>query len=94
MSANRNGAEIELADDNDIPSGRGIGGRKYAPVFAHDHDRAVLEMSSIDPSAPSSSGVKWVTSIPLAFLLRFRVYFAEYDVYASVDCELWRWFDC
>lgn len=56
MAADNNGAEIETLEDNEFSSGRGLGGRKYRPVFAHDHDRAVLEMSSIDPSVhPSSS---------------------------------------
>ncbi|CAA0827572.1 Cation-chloride cotransporter 1 [Striga hermonthica] len=57
MASDNNGAEIEaLSDENEFSSGRGLGGRKYRPVFAHDHDRAVLEMSSIDPSIhPSSS---------------------------------------
>lgn len=50
-----NGVEIEAADDNDFSAGRGLGGRQYRPVFAHDNDRAVLEMSSIDPSVRASS---------------------------------------
>lgn len=50
-----NGVEIEAADDNDFSAGRGLGGRQYRPVFAHDNDRAVLEMSSIDPSIRASS---------------------------------------
>ncbi|KAK6154836.1 hypothetical protein DH2020_009084 [Rehmannia glutinosa] len=57
MAAENNGAEIEAVDENEFSSGRGLGGRKYRPVFAHDHDRAVLEMSSIDPSAGASSSV-------------------------------------
>ncbi|KAL6538719.1 Protein ccc1 [Orobanche gracilis] len=56
MAADNNGVEIETLDENEFSPGRGLGGRKYRPVFAHDHDRAVLEMSSIDPSIrPSSS---------------------------------------
>ncbi|KAI3466863.1 hypothetical protein Pfo_023526 [Paulownia fortunei] len=55
MAADNNGVEIEPSDDNEFSSGRGLGGRKYRPVFAHDHDRAVLEMSSIDPSVRASS---------------------------------------
>ncbi|CAA2980823.1 cation-chloride cotransporter 1 isoform X1 [Olea europaea subsp. europaea] len=54
-SNNSNVEEIESSDDNEISSGMGVGGRKYRPVFAHDHDRAVLEMSSIDPGDASSS---------------------------------------
>ncbi|KAL3632325.1 Protein ccc1 [Castilleja foliolosa] len=56
MAADNNGVEIEALDENEFSSKRGLGGRQYRPVFAHDHDRAVLEMSSIDPnSQPSSS---------------------------------------
>lgn len=44
-------------DNGDIESGEeefhGQRGRKYRPVEAHD--RAVLEMSSMDPGASSSS---------------------------------------
>lgn len=54
-SNNSNGEEIESSDENEISSGRGVGGRKYRPVFAHDNDRAVLEISSIDPGDASSS---------------------------------------
>ncbi|KAG5515918.1 hypothetical protein RHGRI_036829 [Rhododendron griersonianum] len=49
--------EIEGTDDNEFASsssskGVGLGvGRKYRPVVAHDTDRAVLEMSSLDPSS-------------------------------------------
>ncbi|GER26049.1 cation chloride cotransporter, partial [Striga asiatica] len=56
MASENIGVEIEASEENEFSSGRGLGGRKYRPVFAHDHDRAVLEMSSIDPSVhPSSS---------------------------------------
>ncbi|KAG8365656.1 hypothetical protein BUALT_Bualt18G0128700 [Buddleja alternifolia] len=55
MAADRDGVEIDTSDDNEVSSGRGAGGRKYRPVFAHDHDRAVLEMSSIDPVDRASS---------------------------------------
>nr|XP_009804713.1 PREDICTED: cation-chloride cotransporter 1 isoform X1 [Nicotiana sylvestris] len=43
------GGEIEGADENEFAPGSSRGGRKYSPVVAHDNDRAVLEMSSIDP---------------------------------------------
>ncbi|KAK3020242.1 hypothetical protein RJ639_045478 [Escallonia herrerae] len=47
--------EIEGSDDNEFPP-RGSSGRKYRPVVAQDGDRAVLEMSSLDPgSSPSAS---------------------------------------
>lgn len=39
-------------DENEFPSA--VRGRKYSPVVAHDNDRAVLEMSSIDPRSSSS----------------------------------------
>lgn len=55
MADDNNGVEIEAADDNEFAAGRGLGGRQYRPVFAHDNDRAVLEMSSIDPIARASS---------------------------------------
>ncbi|KAH6757469.1 hypothetical protein C2S51_038812, partial [Perilla frutescens var. frutescens] len=55
MASGNNGVEIEAADDNEFTAGRGLGGRQYRPVFAHDNDRAVLEMSSIDPSVRASS---------------------------------------
>ncbi|XP_075489037.1 cation-chloride cotransporter 1 [Primulina tabacum] len=56
MATDNSGADIETSDDNEFSSGRGgAGGRKYRPVFAHDQDRAVLEMSSIDPSSVASS---------------------------------------
>lgn len=45
-------------EENDFPSshGRGVvGGRRYAPVVAHDNDRAVLEMSSLESAAAASS---------------------------------------
>ncbi|KAL3631580.1 Protein ccc1 [Castilleja foliolosa] len=65
MAADKNGAEIEALDENEFSSGRGLGGRQYRPVFAHDHDRAVLEMSTIDPtSQPSSSASANVPSDP------------------------------
>ncbi|KAL0300564.1 UNVERIFIED_CONTAM: Cation-chloride cotransporter 1 [Sesamum radiatum] len=57
MSADNNGADIETSDDNDFSSGRGLGGRKYRPVIAQDDDRAVLEMSSIDPGGRASSSL-------------------------------------
>ncbi|KAL6991632.1 Protein ccc1 [Sarracenia purpurea var. burkii] len=48
--------EIEGSDDNEFPRSHvGLGGRKYWPVVAHDNDRAVLEMSSLDPGSSSSS---------------------------------------
>ncbi|CAK9156101.1 unnamed protein product [Ilex paraguariensis] len=47
--------EIEGSDDNEIPTTHGRVGRKYSPVVAHDSDRAVLEMSSLDPESSSSS---------------------------------------
>ncbi|XP_059668408.1 cation-chloride cotransporter 1 [Cornus florida] len=53
-------AEIEGSEDNAVPSRKGRG-RKYSPVVAHDNDRAVLEMSSLDPessSAPFPPNVK------------------------------------
>ncbi|KAL8507353.1 hypothetical protein ACS0TY_018048 [Phlomoides rotata] len=56
MAADNIGVEIET-EDNEFSSGRGLGGRKYTPVFAHDNDRAVLEMSSIDPSVRASSSL-------------------------------------
>ncbi|XP_049382693.1 cation-chloride cotransporter 1 isoform X1 [Solanum stenotomum] len=47
------GGEIEGGgDENEFPSA--VRGRKYSPVMAHDNDRAVLEMSSIDPRSSSS----------------------------------------
>ncbi|KAL3344130.1 hypothetical protein AABB24_023525 [Solanum stoloniferum] len=47
------GGEIEGGgDENEFPSA--VRGRKYSPVVAHDNDRAVLEMSSIDPRSSSS----------------------------------------
>ncbi|KAL7102627.1 hypothetical protein ACP275_08G130300 [Erythranthe tilingii] len=55
MAAENNGVDIETSEDNEFSSGRGVGGRKYRPVFAHDHDRAILEMSSIDPGVRASS---------------------------------------
>lgn len=55
MAEGKNGVEIEAAEDNDFAAGRGLGGRQYRPVFAHDNDRAVLEMASIDPSSRASS---------------------------------------
>lgn len=59
MAADKNGVEIETAEDNEFSSGRGLGGRKYRPVFAHDNDRAVLEMSSIDPNVRASSSASF-----------------------------------
>lgn len=56
MAADKIGVEIDT-EDNEFSSGRGLGGRKYSPVFAHDHDRAVLEMSSIDPGVRGSSSL-------------------------------------
>ncbi|XP_004231552.1 cation-chloride cotransporter 1 isoform X1 [Solanum lycopersicum] len=48
------GGEIEgVGDENEFPSSA-VRGRKYSPVVAHDSDRAVLEMSSIDPRSSSS----------------------------------------
>ncbi|XP_015066751.1 cation-chloride cotransporter 1 isoform X1 [Solanum pennellii] len=48
------GGEIEGGgDENEFPSSA-VRGRKYSPVVAHDSDRAVLEMSSIDPRSSSS----------------------------------------
>lgn len=36
-------------------------GRKYSPVVAQESDRAVVEMSSLDPgSSSSSNSLKWV----------------------------------
>ncbi|XP_051133564.1 cation-chloride cotransporter 1 isoform X1 [Andrographis paniculata] len=55
MASEHNGGEIEALDSDDFSSGRGSGGRKYRPVFAHDNDRAVLEMSSIEPGVQASS---------------------------------------
>ncbi|KAG8385220.1 hypothetical protein BUALT_Bualt03G0019500 [Buddleja alternifolia] len=55
MATDNDAVEIETSDDNEFSSGRGLGGRKYRPVFAHDQDRAVLEMSSIDTGASSTS---------------------------------------
>ncbi|KAA8519391.1 hypothetical protein F0562_013647 [Nyssa sinensis] len=46
--------EIEGSDDNEFPASQGRG-RKYRPVVAHDNDRAVLEMSSVDPGSSSAS---------------------------------------
>ncbi|KAH7837874.1 hypothetical protein Vadar_019157 [Vaccinium darrowii] len=49
--------EIVGSDEHDFgasSSSQGVGlgvGRKYRPVVAHDTDRAVLEMSSLDPSS-------------------------------------------
>ncbi|KAL2252106.1 UNVERIFIED_CONTAM: Cation-chloride cotransporter 1 [Sesamum indicum] len=57
MAADNNGVDIETSDDNDFSSGRGLGGRKYRPVIAQDDDRAVLEMSSIDPGGRASSSL-------------------------------------
>ncbi|KAK4421052.1 Cation-chloride cotransporter 1 [Sesamum alatum] len=57
MAADKNGVDIETSDHNDFSSGRGLGGRKYRPVFAQDDDRAVLEMSSIDPGGGASSSL-------------------------------------
>ncbi|XP_047311782.1 cation-chloride cotransporter 1-like [Impatiens glandulifera] len=48
--------DIEGSDDNDLPSSSSQGrGRKYRPVVAHDDDRAVVEMSSIDLGSSSAS---------------------------------------
>ncbi|GFS46247.1 cation-chloride co-transporter 1 [Actinidia rufa] len=48
--------EIEGSDDNEFASPQGVrGGRKYRPVVAHDNDRAVVEMSSLDPGSSSSA---------------------------------------
>ncbi|KAA8514853.1 hypothetical protein F0562_018032 [Nyssa sinensis] len=46
--------EIEGSDDNEFPSSQRRG-RKYRAVVAHDNDRAVLEMSSLDPGSSSVS---------------------------------------
>lgn len=53
MEAGNNGGN----EDNDFPSsqGRGVGGRRYAPVVAHDNDRAVVEMSSLESAAATAS---------------------------------------
>ncbi|CAA7062358.1 unnamed protein product [Microthlaspi erraticum] len=51
--------DIEEAGSNgeeEFGSGTRLGGRQYRPVVAHD--RAVVEMSSIDPGSPSSSTLK------------------------------------
>ncbi|KAM7524841.1 hypothetical protein LguiA_014743 [Lonicera macranthoides] len=50
-----NNEEIEGGSSEDNEFGSGRGGRKYRPVVAHDNDRAVVEMSSLDPSGSSSS---------------------------------------
>lgn len=53
-------AEIEVSDENDLsPGGRGgvRGVRNYEPVVNLDADRAVIEMSSIDPASSSSSSL-------------------------------------
>lgn len=55
MATDNGGADLETSDDIEFSSGRGAGARKYRPVFAHDQDRAVLEMSSIDPRSGASS---------------------------------------
>ncbi|XP_042060037.1 cation-chloride cotransporter 1-like isoform X1 [Salvia splendens] len=55
MADDNNGVDIDAGDDNEIAAGRGLGGRQYRPVFAHDNDRAILEMSAIDPTARASS---------------------------------------
>ncbi|KAL3522815.1 hypothetical protein ACH5RR_015649 [Cinchona calisaya] len=45
--------EIEVSDENEFS--HGLGGRKYRPVVAHDNDRAVVEMSSLESAASASS---------------------------------------
>lgn len=50
-----NNEEIEGGSSEDNEFGSGRGGRKYRPVVAHDNDRAVVEMSCLDPSGSSSS---------------------------------------
>ncbi|XAR59369.1 hypothetical protein NMG60_11015188 [Bertholletia excelsa] len=46
----------EISDENEFPpSHGGRGTRQYRPVVAHDNDRAVLEMSSLDPGSSSAS---------------------------------------
>ncbi|KAG9158011.1 hypothetical protein Leryth_000182 [Lithospermum erythrorhizon] len=55
---------IELSDEaEDVlsPGGRRGGGRKYEVVGNHDADRAVIEMSSIDPASSSSLPQKIIT---------------------------------
>lgn len=48
--------EIEGDEELAASSGSGVSrGRRYSPVVAHDNDRAVLEMSSIDPRSSSST---------------------------------------
>ncbi|PHU28489.1 Cation-chloride cotransporter 1 [Capsicum chinense] len=48
--------EIEGDEEFAASSGSGVSrGRRYSPVVAHDNDRAVLEMSSIDPRSSSST---------------------------------------
>lgn len=44
-------------------------GRKYSPVVAQDTDRAVVEMSSLDPG--SSSSIKLVLILFISFPLVF-----------------------
>ncbi|EPS64846.1 hypothetical protein M569_09934, partial [Genlisea aurea] len=40
--------------DDEFSQGRGLGGRRYRPVFAHDNAGPVLEMSSVDPGVGAS----------------------------------------
>lgn len=56
------GGDIEEAGEEELP--RRLGGGKYRPVVAHD--RAVVEMSSIDPgsSSSSSSHLKYKIHLP------------------------------
>ncbi|CAH9141461.1 unnamed protein product [Cuscuta epithymum] len=55
MDSGRGGHDIEGSEDNAVFSPGSLGRSKYRPVVAHDNDRAVLEMSSIDLGSSSSS---------------------------------------
>ncbi|KAG6385253.1 hypothetical protein SASPL_154084 [Salvia splendens] len=71
MADYNNGVEIEAADKNEFAAGRALGGRQYRPVFAHDSDRAVLEMSSIDPIARASSSASLIGSSLMVIMALF-----------------------
>lgn len=85
MADDNNGVDIEAGDDNEIAAGRGLGGRQYRPVFAHDSDRAVLEMSAIDPTARASSSASLSNSNDLK-LVSFDLILNVWIRIVSVCC--------
>lgn len=79
------GGEIEgVGDENEFPSSA-VRGRKYSPVVAHDSDRAVLEMSSIDPRSSSSpyskQDLKYTLSLSHFFLLILPLSFVPHIIF-------------